>query len=317
MTNLVSICYIIIAERPVSTESLRSTWGINVGGTGCFSNSAQGNVGMEYILYCDESIDTDTRYGDFFGGCIISSSDLEPVINALEKCKLENNLLKEIKWTKVTENYLQKYENVMRSFFSYVREGKVKIRIMFRSMDNQYISGSKEDKYFKLYYQFLKHAFGFTHTQNMQPFHVRIYLDQMPATRDQCERFKTFLCNMPQTSDLKDCALCITRDQIAEVKSHEHVLLQCVDIVLGAMQFRLNNHHMDKPNGKFRRGKRTIAKEKLYKTILREINAIHPNFNIGVSTGARGYENPHWESPYEHWLFEPLTSSKVDETAPV
>ena len=39
---------------------------------------------MEYILYCDESIDKDTKYGDFFGGCIISSSDLQMVIDALE-----------------------------------------------------------------------------------------------------------------------------------------------------------------------------------------------------------------------------------------
>jgi 6-phosphogluconate dehydrogenase len=102
---------------------------------------------MEYILYCDESIDTDTKYGDFFGGCIISSSDLQPVVDALEKCKKENNLLQEIKWTKVTENYLQKYQNVIRLFFSFVRQGKIKVRIMFRSMENQYVSESKEDKY--------------------------------------------------------------------------------------------------------------------------------------------------------------------------
>lgn len=267
---------------------------------------------MEYILYCDESIDTDTKYGDFFGGCIISSSDLHPVVDALEKCKKENNLLQEIKWTKVTENYLQKYQNVIRLFFSFVRQGKIRVRIMFRSMENQYVSESKEDKYFKLYYQFLKHSFGFTHTQGMKPFNVRIYLDQMPATRERCERFKTFLCNMPQTSDLKDCAIRISREQIAEVRSHDHVLLQCVDIIMGAMQFRLNNHHIEIPEGKHRRGKRTIAKEKLYKTISEEIRSIHPYFNIGVSTGSRNFQNPHWESPYEHWLFEPSIFSKTE-----
>ena len=263
-------------------------------------------------MYCDESIDTDTKYGDFFGGCIISSSDLHPVVDALEKCKKENNLLQEIKWTKVTENYLQKYQNVIRLFFSFVRQGKIRVRIMFRSMENQYVSESKEDKYFKLYYQFLKHSFGFTHTQGMKPFNVRIYLDQMPATRERCERFKTFLCNMPQTSDLKDCAIRISREQIAEVRSHDHVLLQCVDIIMGAMQFRLNNHHIEIPEGKHRRGKRTIAKEKLYKTISEEIRSIHPYFNIGVSTGSRNFQNPHWESPYEHWLFEPSIFSKTE-----
>lgn len=260
---------------------------------------------MEYTLYCDESIDKDIKYGDFFGGCIISSTDIEPVVQALEKCKHENNLFGEIKWTKVTDTYLEKYQNVIRLFFSFVREGKVKVRIMFRSMNDQYTSGSQEDKYFKLYYQFIKHGFGFTHTQTIPPFFVRIYLDQMPAKKDKRDQFKNFICNMPNTLDFRSCALNISREQIAEVRSHDHVLLQCVDIVMGAMQFRLNNHHLDKQPGQYRRGKKTIAKEKLYKTIYEEINKIHPNFNIGISTGSRNIENPHWESPYEHWLFKP------------
>jgi hypothetical protein len=33
------------------------------------------------------------------------------------------------------------------------------------------------------------------------------------------------------------------------------------------------------------------------------INSKDQYFNVGVSTGDRGYSNPHWESPYEHWLF--------------
>ena len=265
---------------------------------------------MEYVLYCDESIDTDVKYGDFFGGCLISTKDLETVTQALEACKVENNLLKEMKWTKVTTNYLVKYQNVIRLFFSFVKSGKIKVRIMFRKMENQYITDSKEDKYFKLYYQFLKHGFGFTHTQELPPFTVRIYLDQMPATSERSNRFKSYLSNMPNTADLKDCAVIIPRDQIAEVRSHDHVLLQCVDIVMGAMQFRLNNHHLEKPANSRTRGKRTIAKHKLYKTILTEICSIHHAFNIGISTGSRGYQNPHWESPYEHWLFEPSTLLK-------
>ncbi len=161
----------------------------------------------------------------------------------------------------------------------------------------------------KLSYQFIKHGFGFTHTQGMEPFFVRIYLDQMPAKKEKSDRFKNYICSMPMTSDLKNCALRISREQIAEVRSHDHVLLQCVDIVLGAMQFRLNNHHLEKQPGKRFRGKKTVAKEKLYKTIYEEINKIHPRFNIGISTGSRNSDNPHWESPYQHWLFEPAEKS--------
>lgn len=71
------------------------------------------------------------------------------------------------------------------------------------------------------------------------------------------------------------------------------------------MHFRLNKLNRAIPEGKTRRGKKTIAKEKLYNAILEEIQTIHPRFNIGVSTGARNYAYPYWESPYEHWCFIP------------
>ncbi len=44
--------------------------------------------------------------------------------------------------------------------------------------------------------------------------------------------------------------------------------------------------------------KKTIAKEKLYKRILTGIREIHPNFNIGVSTGLHDWNT--WAIPYRH-----------------
>ena len=92
---------------------------------------------------------------------------------------------------------------------------------------------------------------------------------------------------------------------IAEVCSHDHVLLQCTDIVLGAMFFRLNKLHLEKPEGSRVRGKRTIAKEHLYQHINARIREILPYFNIGISTGSRNYQNAYWELPYSHWKFVP------------
>ena len=63
---------------------------------------------------------------------------------------------------------------------------------------------------------------------------------------------------------------------------------------------------MDKaklPNSN-RRGKRTIAKEKLYKNILKNIRTIYPNFNIGVSTSYRNNFANKWKDPYRHWCFK-------------
>jgi hypothetical protein len=58
-----------------------------------------------------------------------------------------------------------------------------------------------------------------------------------------------------------------------------------MDIILGAMAFRLNDLHKEKLDGSNKRGKRTIAKENLYKYILAEIRSFYPNFNIGITTG--------------------------------
>ena len=263
---------------------------------------------VEYIVYCDESSDKGSLYVDFYGGSIVRADKLPEIVAALNAKKEELNLHGEIKWTKVTEQYLERYQEMIRLFFTYVRAGDIRVRIMFRKKTNQRAVGdgmSKDDRYFKLYYQFLKHSFGFrapaTYTGQ---YYVHFLLDELPDHSADADRFKNFLCDLPQTKDMQGTGMWIRKRDIGEVKSHDHVVLQCTDIILGAMFFRLNRLHEAKPEGARTRGKRTIAKEKLYKTIQHEISAIHPNFNIGVSTGVHGREYPHWDSPYEHWLFE-------------
>lgn len=95
----------------------------------------------------------------------------------------------------------------------------------------------------------------------------------------------------------------MTTNDIAEVRSHDHVLMQCLDLVLGAMAFRLNDMHLEKLPATRRRGKRTIAKEKLYKHICGHIRALRPGFNIGESTGTDGDYCNRWHHPYRHWRF--------------
>ena len=89
--------------------------------------------------------------------------------------------------------------------------------------------------------------------------------------------------------------------------------MQCLDIVLGAMAFRLNDMHKEKRPDTNRRGKRTIAKEKLYKHINKKIREIRSNFNIGISTGIDGDHQNRFIHVYRHWLFIPSSSRYYDE----
>lgn len=263
---------------------------------------------MAYIIYCDESSDKGPYYCDFFGGCIIDSNDQFELVNALEEKKKELHLDHEVKWTRVTENYLSKYIDLIDLFFDFVKAGKIKVRIMFRSATDTpaHVASTRvDDKYFKLYYQFLKHSFGLMSIPaECTPTNIIIFLDVLPDKHGKRDEFKKFVHEMPLSQDFFKKDITIRERDIIEVDSKDHVLLQCTDIVLGAMYFRLNKLNKVKPLGQLRRGKRTIAKELLYKHILGRICEIHPVFNIGTSTGSRDYANPHWESPYEHWLFK-------------
>lgn len=64
---------------------------------------------MEYIIYCDESDADGQFYGNFYGGMLVRSPDLEQTVELLESKKAELNLQRELKWQRVTGNYLDKY----------------------------------------------------------------------------------------------------------------------------------------------------------------------------------------------------------------
>jgi len=71
------------------------------------------------------------------------------------------------------------------------------------------------------------------------------------------------------------------------------------------MAFRLNDKHKEKPPGKRRRGKRTVAKECLYKHIRARVCQLYPHFNIGETTGKGGDWANLWRRPCRHWKFVP------------
>jgi hypothetical protein len=263
----------------------------------------------EYIIFCDESEKEGKYYSNFYGGLLVGASQYERVTKRLNAIKQELNLFGEVKWEKVTERYLPKYEILMRHFFEEIAGGNVKVRIMFRQNAFKPFGltpKQMEMQYFLLYYQFIKHAFGLEFIEpTPKGTKLRLYLDEFPETGEKVERFKGFLLALSKNKKFRDINLKIKREDVVEIRSHEHVLIQCLDVVLGAIAFRLNDKHKEKLPEKKRRGKRTRAKETLYKLILQQIRKIHPNFNIGVTTSFGGNIKRRWEDPYLHWCFQP------------
>jgi hypothetical protein len=274
-------------------------------------------MSLEYVIYTDESEKRGIFYSNFYGGALVRSPDLQPAIARLEQEKARLNLHREVKWQRVTENYLEKYIALMDCFFDEVAAGRIKVRVMFTQ--NQFIPTGlspeqRRAEYHLLYYQFIKHAFGLRYSGIVgQEILVRLNMDQLPDNREQNAQFKAYLLGLNRNSNFRNAGIRFQADQIAEVESHDHVLLQCLDVVLGAMAFRLNDKHKEKPPGNRRRGKRTIAKERLYKHIRTRICQLYPNFNIGETTGKGGDWANLWLHPYRHWKFVPA-EHEIDAT---
>lgn len=264
-------------------------------------------MARELVIYCDESDISGRHFANFYGGLLVESVHLAEVEGRIVAVRERLHLRDEVKWQKISHAYADKYIELMNEVFDLAAEGKVKLRVMFtqnyrspaRLTDDQRDMG-----FFLLYYQFVKHAFGLRHAGNRdQRMRLRLLFDQLPDTLEKRAQFKGYLAALTRSQEFRDAGIDLSSEAIAEVDSKHHPLLQCVDVVLGAMQFRLNDKHKEKPEGSRTRGKRTIAKERVYRHILARIKAIYPGFNPGVSTGTRSDLANRWRDPYRHWLF--------------
>jgi len=264
----------------------------------------------QYILLCDESIQKGRFYSNFYGGLIVSARHYQQISHRLNEYKRKLGFGAELKWGKVSPDYLENYQQFVKLFFHEVREERVRVRIMFRQnahAPTNLTANQLDTTYYRLYYQFIKHSFGLPFIDpSPHGTRLRLYFDEFPDTSEGVAQFRGYLLALQHNYQMEHLGLKIANEDIAEVRSHNHILLQCVDLILGSMQFRLNDKHKEKPPGARFRGKRTRAKELLYKTILEEIRTLRPNFNIGVSTKCTPAQR--WSASYLHWCFQPYAA---------
>ena len=264
---------------------------------------------MEYIIYCDESVSDGKYFTDFFGGVLVRNMDYDNIRGALNAKKQDLNLKGEIKWIKVTENYLDKYKQMMDIFFSFIKDNRLKVRIMFRETSQTPSDLSPEqvhNRYSLLYYQFVKNAFGLIYhdCSDNAPVYLRLYFDEIPYPLDKRDAFKTHIFSLQRNSRFRKARIKIRMDDVVEINSGKHSILQCMDIVLGSISFMLNKKNELIPEGASERGHRTIAKEKLFYHILqliRDSDGIEL-FDISQTTPIT-VPKDYWTMPYRHWKF--------------
>ncbi|HVZ27135.1 MAG TPA: DUF3800 domain-containing protein [Rhizomicrobium sp.] len=268
---------------------------------------------MHYLIYCDESDDKGSFYSNFYGGSLLKIEDRQTVESALKaaKGKFGNS---EFKWTKLGTGNEAEYRSFVEAYFEFVKAGIVKFRAMFTQNINQTKGWVEYDndgeEFFMLYYQFLKHAFGLRYcSDGQESVTVTVYMDDGPDTKSSFDGFRKYLSGLTNLQMFSEAGVTFPLEEITSVDSQSHVILQATDVVLGAIQFKLNNKHLEKPEGSRVRGKRTRAKERVYKRVNQLIREIYPHFNVGVSTGYIQLSD-RWHHPYRHWCFTPIGSVK-------
>jgi len=270
-------------------------------------------VARSFIIYCDESVEKGEFFSHFYGGALVRAEDREKLEAELTAKKTALNMMGEVKWTKITWNYAEKYVELVDTIFDMIRDGRIKVRIMFTQNINVRPDLPEEkidNEYFMLYYQFIKHAFGLRYWgldgQN-EDAGVSILIDDPPQSAEKFDKFKSYMASLSDYPVFSRSRIRIRYEDIAAIDSKSHNLLQALDIILGGIQSRLNEVHTRVDPPAKRRSKRARAKELVYAKIKERIWEIYPRFNVGANTG-QTTDSDRWFHPYRHWLFVPTGS---------
>jgi hypothetical protein len=154
-------------------------------------------------------------------------------------------LNREIKWEKVTANYLEKYKEFISYYFTFVATSRLRVRLMFTQnihVPKGLTREQVDERYLRLYYQFYKHAFGikYCNPNSLDRVYFHIFPDQLPESTKKIESFKSRVSNIPDAHDMRGINVYIPKRHINDIDSSDHVILQGLDIILGSVCAQLN-----------------------------------------------------------------------------
>ena len=146
----------------------------------------------KYMIICDESTRKGPNFSYFYGGAIINESKYQKLSDILVNFKNKFGL-NELKRTKISEANYKYYIEVLDLFFTFVRSGDIKVRIMFSPNGELKtdIPHSQNETFIKFYEVFIKDAFSIFYAR--ENIGLRLIFDDLPETKEQCQKFKQHL----------------------------------------------------------------------------------------------------------------------------
>lgn len=258
----------------------------------------------KYMIICDESTRKGPNFSYFYGGAIVNESKYQKLSDILINFK--NNFgLNELKRTKISEANYKYYIEVLDLFFTFVRSGDIKVRIMFspNSELKKDIPHSQNETFIRFYEVFIKDAFSIFYAR--EDIGLRLIFDDLPETKEQCQKFKQHLIKKINSNN-KPMAnkVYVKEEDIEEVDSQKHIILQCIDIIVGLVDFYLNTSKKE-----LKESKRAQSKYKVWQRIYQFIIEMNPNFIVEETTSPI-YSNKGWKDKYKHFVYHQKNKTK-------
>lgn len=197
-----------------------------------------------FNLYCDESTHLENDGFPYMIIAYVSSAWNQVRLHSenLRRLKDEHRFKGEIKWSKLSESNYAFYAEIIDYFFA--TDLNFRAVIVDKSkIDNQRLGYSYNDFYYRMYYQLLHHKINMEHTYN-------IYLDIKDTNSHRKIKKLREILNV-EYGNIRNLQF---------IHSHESILLQLSDVLMGALNYNLRQEN------------KMIAKLKLIEKIKKHAN---------------------------------------------
>ncbi len=277
-------------------------------------------MGDVYEIHADEAWTHDGehsgRYWCFFGGVFGKASDIESLQTRLRLVRERHGLrLAKVNWKYLNAANAEAFQAFADEFFAEFQIRDLKYRQLF--LDRAYVhlnhegDPSPDDRLegqFKIYYQFLKHAFCLTLLPRASPDDptiIRVKLDEHSSQHHK-QQLIDFASSLPSVWRRPDL-----RVEIGFIRAKRSQVMQLCDLLCGAAGSHGNRLSARRaPGQRGMTGKQKVRHSfatHLYGA-LREFDAKQRGtkaFNWFESTGSDGDPNNRYHHKLRIWKFEP------------
>lgn len=178
-----------------------------------------------FNIYCDESchLENDHKPFMFLGKVSSAYNQVRFHTQQIKALKEKHNFYAEIKWTTVSNSKLRFYEELIDYFFNTDLQFRA-VGIEKSQIDNEAFDQTYDDFYYKMYYYLLNHNLNSLYNYN-------VYLD----IKDSLSAFK-----VNKLKEILNTKFGVFRN-VQNIRSHESILLQMADLIMGAISYYHNN----------------------------------------------------------------------------